>query len=79
MRRANRWLVLVMVAAGLLAKKAVDKGLKTRPWVKASLAPGSLNRSWETARRIEAFPVLKQLLSDRGAARGIEPCGRPLS
>jgi aconitate hydratase len=31
----------VMVAAGLLAKKAVDKGLKTRPWVKTSLAPGS--------------------------------------
>jgi aconitate hydratase len=31
----------VMVAAGLLAKKAVEKGLKTRPWVKTSLAPGS--------------------------------------
>ena len=31
----------VMIAAGLLAKKAVEKGLKTRPWVKTSLAPGS--------------------------------------
>jgi aconitate hydratase len=31
----------VMIAAGLLAKKAVDRGLKTKPWVKASLAPGS--------------------------------------
>jgi len=31
----------VMVAAGLLAKKAVEKGLKTQPWVKSSLAPGS--------------------------------------
>jgi aconitate hydratase len=31
----------VMVAAGLLAKKAVERGLSTRPWVKASLAPGS--------------------------------------
>jgi aconitate hydratase len=31
----------VMVAAGLLAKKAVERGLKTKPWVKASLAPGS--------------------------------------
>jgi aconitate hydratase len=31
----------VMVAAGLLAKKAVEKGLSTRPWVKTSLAPGS--------------------------------------
>jgi aconitate hydratase len=31
----------VMVAAGLLAKKAVEAGLKRRPWVKSSLAPGS--------------------------------------
>ncbi len=31
----------VMVAAGLLAKRAVERGLQTKPWVKASLAPGS--------------------------------------
>ena len=31
----------VMVGAGLLAKKAVERGLKTKPWVKTSLAPGS--------------------------------------
>jgi len=31
----------VMLAAGLLAQKAHAKGLKTRPWVKTSLAPGS--------------------------------------
>ncbi|MBM4169673.1 MAG: aconitate hydratase AcnA [Ignavibacteria bacterium] len=31
----------VMIAAGLLAKKAVERGLKTQPWVKTSLAPGS--------------------------------------
>jgi aconitate hydratase A / 2-methylisocitrate dehydratase len=31
----------VMIAAGLLAKKAVEKGLTSRPWVKTSLAPGS--------------------------------------
>src|SRR5947207_2924063 len=31
----------VMVAAGLLAKKAAAKGLKPKPWVKTSLAPGS--------------------------------------
>ena len=31
----------VMVAAGLLAKKAVDKGLSAKPWVKTTLAPGS--------------------------------------
>ncbi|HEY1214600.1 MAG TPA: aconitate hydratase AcnA [Bryobacteraceae bacterium] len=31
----------VMVAAGLVAKKAVEKGLTAKPWVKTSLAPGS--------------------------------------
>jgi aconitate hydratase len=31
----------VMLAAGLLAKKAAEKGLQVRPWVKTSLAPGS--------------------------------------
>ena len=31
----------VLMAAGLLAKKANEKGLKTKPWVKTSLAPGS--------------------------------------
>jgi aconitate hydratase len=31
----------VLIAAGLLAKKALEKGLKTKPWVKTSLAPGS--------------------------------------
>ena len=31
----------VLVAAGLVAKKAVEKGLMVKPWVKTSLAPGS--------------------------------------
>jgi aconitate hydratase len=31
----------VMVGAGLLARKAVERGLDTKPWVKTSLAPGS--------------------------------------
>src|ERR1700757_4689852 len=31
----------VMIAAGLLAQKAVERGLERRPWVKSSLAPGS--------------------------------------
>jgi aconitate hydratase len=31
----------VMLAAGLVAKKAVERGLKVKPWVKTSLAPGS--------------------------------------
>ena len=32
----------VMIAAGLLARKAVARGLKAKPWVKTSLAPGSM-------------------------------------
>ncbi len=32
---------LVMIGAGLLAKRAVEKGLTRKPWVKTSLAPGS--------------------------------------
>src|SRR5215216_5404672 len=32
----------VMVGAGLLAKKAVERGLASQPWVKTSLAPGSM-------------------------------------
>jgi aconitate hydratase len=31
----------LMVAAGLVARKAVERGLTTKPWVKTSLAPGS--------------------------------------
>jgi aconitate hydratase len=31
----------VMIAAGLVAKKAVEKGLSSKPWVKTSLSPGS--------------------------------------
>jgi aconitate hydratase len=32
----------VMLGAGLLAKRAVEKGLQSKPWVKTSLAPGSM-------------------------------------
>ncbi len=31
----------VLIAAGLVARKAREKGLKAKPWVKTSLAPGS--------------------------------------
>jgi aconitate hydratase len=31
----------VMIAAGLVAKKAIERGLSSKPWVKTSLAPGS--------------------------------------
>src|SRR2546422_6459695 len=41
----------VMIAAGLLAKKAVERGLKVKPYVKTSLAPGSrvVTRYYATA------------------------------
>ena len=32
----------LMLGAGILAKKAVERGLKSKPWVKTSLAPGSM-------------------------------------
>ena len=32
----------VMIGAGLLARNAVERGLRTKPWVKTSLAPGSM-------------------------------------
>ena len=50
----------VMIAAGLLAKKAVELGLATKPWVKTSLAPGSkvVTRYFESAG---LTPYLDQL------------------
>ncbi|MGH2491724.1 MAG: aconitate hydratase AcnA, partial [Candidatus Limnocylindria bacterium] len=50
----------VMIAAGLLAKKAVDAGLKAKPYVKTSLAPGSrvVTRYLEKAGVV---PALEQL------------------
>jgi aconitate hydratase len=51
----------VMVAAGLLARNAVERGLERRPWVKSSLAPGSkvVTRYYEQAE-------LQQYLDDLG-------------
>jgi aconitate hydratase len=51
----------VMVAAGLLAKKAVERGLKRRPWVKTSLAPGS--------------KVVTEYLNDADLTRYLEELG----
>jgi aconitate hydratase len=48
----------VMMAAGLLAQKAVAKGLKTKPWVKTSLAPGS--------------QVVTSYLADAGVLQALE-------
>ena len=50
----------VMIAAGLLAKKAVELGLRRKPWVKTSLAPGSraVERYYQ---RSGLLPYLEQL------------------
>ncbi len=50
----------VMVAAGLLAKKAVERGLRTPPWVKTSLAPGSRVVT-DYYKRAGLLPYLDQL------------------
>ncbi|MCX8196135.1 MAG: aconitate hydratase AcnA [Acidilobaceae archaeon] len=50
----------LMIAAGLLAKKAVERGLKVKPWVKTSNAPGSraIIELWE---RSGLLPYLEAL------------------
>ncbi len=50
----------VMVAAGLLAKNAVERGLRRKPWVKSSLAPGSKVVT-EYYDRAGLTPYLEQL------------------
>ncbi len=50
----------VMLAAGLLAKKAVEKGLNSKPWVKTSLAPGSRVVS-DMYEKSGLMPYLKDL------------------
>ncbi len=50
----------VMIGAGLLAKKAVERGLRSKPWVKTSLAPGSRVVS-EYLERAGLQPALDEL------------------
>ena len=50
----------VMIAAGILAKKAVEKGLTVPPWVKTSLAPGSRVVT-DYYRRAGLLPYLEKL------------------
>ncbi len=50
----------VMLAAGLLAKAAVERGLTTKPWVKTSLAPGS-RAVMEYYERAGLTPYLEKL------------------
>src|SRR5260370_9403355 len=62
----------VMIAAGLLAKNAVDRGLTTQPWVKTSLAPGSkvVTEYLEKARLMEYLDRLRFNL----VGYGCTPC-----
>jgi len=50
----------VMIGAGLLAKKAVERGLMPKPWVKTSLAPGSMVVT-EYYKRLGLTPYLDHL------------------
>jgi aconitate hydratase len=50
----------VMLAAGLVAKKAAERGLRAKPWVKTSLAPGSKVVT-EYLRDAELLPFLEQV------------------
>ena len=56
----------VMVGAGLLARNAVARGMKPRPWVKTSLSPGS---------RVVADYLAKSGLQDSLDALGFQPVG----
>src|SRR5690606_33788800 len=51
----------VMLAAGLVAKKAAERGLRAKPWVKTSLAPGS--------------KVVTEYLRDAGLLEPLEKVG----
>jgi aconitate hydratase len=50
----------VMIGAGLVAKRAVERGLTTKPWVKTSLAPGSMVVT-EYLKRSGLLPYLERL------------------
>jgi aconitate hydratase len=56
----------VMIGAGLLARNAVARGLKTKPWVKTSLSPGS---------RVVADYLAASGLQDSLDALGFQPVG----
>ncbi|MEO8726085.1 MAG: aconitate hydratase AcnA [Acidobacteriaceae bacterium] len=58
----------VMVAAGLLAQKAVEKGLRTPPWVKTSLSPGSrvVTEYYKKAGLMDALDQLRFSLTGYG-------------
>jgi aconitate hydratase len=67
----------VMVAAGLVAKKAVERGLTVKPWVKTSLAPGSrvVTDYLERARLIDPLDQLGFYLAGYGCTTCIGNTG----
>lgn len=67
----------VMVGAGLLAKKAVERGLCVKPWVKTSLAPGSkvVTEYLEIAGLMQHFDALRFNLVAYGCASCIGNSG----
>jgi aconitate hydratase len=67
----------VMLGAGLLAKRAVELGLKTKPWVKTSLAPGSkvVTDYYEKAGVMRALEELGFFLAGYGCTTCIGNSG----
>jgi aconitate hydratase len=67
----------VMVAAGLVAKKAIERGLSVKPWVKTSLAPGSrvVTDYLERAQLIEPLDQLGFYLAGYGCTTCIGNTG----
>jgi aconitate hydratase len=67
----------VMVAAGLVAKKAVERGLSVKPWVKTSLAPGSrvVTDYLERAQLIDSLDQLGFYLAGYGCTTCIGNTG----
>ena len=67
----------VMVAAGLVAQKAVERGLSVKPWVKTSLAPGSrvVTDYLERAQLIEPLDALGFYLAGYGCTTCIGNTG----
>jgi aconitate hydratase len=67
----------VLVAAGLVAKKAVERGLSVKPWVKTSLAPGSrvVTDYLERAELIEPLDALGFYLAGYGCTTCIGNTG----
>jgi aconitate hydratase len=71
----------VMLGAGILAKKAVERGLATKPWVKTSLAPGSrvVTDYLEAARLMPYLEALRFHLVGYGCTTCIGNSGENLA